>query len=187
MTSLPFLTTTRTVQVPVELLSGLRTLARGEASPAMVAALRDLGYAAGQAQFDQFTHWLADHGEAAVDLLPEGRFATLASQFFAEQGWGAITVSEVSEAVLAIDATDWAEAEGATPTVGAQPSCHVGTGLLAGFFGRVADAPLAVLEVECRAAGDARCRFLLGSIDVLSYVHEAMGRGIPYERAAASA
>ena len=62
---------------------------------------------------------------------------------------------------------------------------HVG--LFAGFFGRLANAPIAVLEVQCRSADDARCRFLLGSIDVLGYVHEAMGRGIAYERASASA
>ena len=69
----------------------------------------------------------------------------------------------------------------------ASPSCHVGTGLLAGFFGRVADAPLSVLEVECRSAGANRCRFLIGSVDVLQYVYEAMERGVHYEHAASSA
>lgn len=96
-------------------------------------------------------------------------------------GWGQVQISNLSDAVVAIDAYDWAEgdAEGS--------GCHVSTGLFAGFFGRLADAPIAVLEVECRGLGEQRCRFLMGSIDVLAYVHEAMGRGIPYERAAASA
>lgn len=86
---------------------------------------------------------------------------------------------------MAIDAPEWCEAEpGGEREL---PGCHVSTGLFAGFFGRLADAPLAVLEVECVSSGQARCRFLLGSLDVLQYVHEAMGRGIPYDRAASSA
>ena len=47
-------------------------------------------------------------------------------------------------------------------------------------------APIAVLEVS--PEGEAgRGRFLLGSVDVMDYVWEAMQRGIPYDRAAASA
>ncbi|MEQ1692163.1 MAG: 4-vinyl reductase, partial [Gemmatimonas sp.] len=101
--------------------------------------------------------------------------------FFSEFGWGQLQFTSLSDAVIAVDADDWGEAEGSGG------GCHVSTGLFAGFFGRLANAPIAVLEVQCRAAGDQRCRFLLGSIDVLGYVHEAMGRGIPYERAAQSA
>lgn len=86
---------------------------------------------------------------------------------------------------MAIDAPEWCEAE---PDDNRElPGCHVSTGLFAGFFGRLAEAPLAVLEVECVSSGQGRCRFLLGSLDVLQYVHEAMGRGIPYDRAASSA
>jgi hypothetical protein len=59
--------------------------------------------------------------------------------------------------------------------------------MLAGFFGSMADAPLAVLEVECRAAGGDRCRFLLGSMAVLGAVHEGITAGHPYLAAVASA
>jgi predicted hydrocarbon binding protein len=59
--------------------------------------------------------------------------------------------------------------------------------LLAGLLGRVANAPLSVLEVECRSAGHGRCRFLVGSVDVMQYVYEAMARGVSYEHAATSA
>ena len=65
--------------------------------------------------------------------------------------------------------------------------CLVSTGLFAGFFGRLADAPISVLEVDAAHQGPGRARFLLGSIDVMGYVWEAMERGIPYDRAAASA
>ena len=52
--------------------------------------------------------------------------------------------------------------------------------MFADFFGRVADAPLAVMEVECRSAGADRCRFLLGSTDVMQAVYEHMSGGTGY-------
>ena len=57
--------------------------------------------------------------------------------------------------------------------------------MLAGFFGYVADVPLAVLEVECRSTGSPRCRFLLGAADVMSHVYEDVERGVGYEEAVA--
>ena len=180
MTStLPFLGT-RTVAVPVDFFGSLRKTVESDASPLTVDVVRDAGYHAGQALFDTFSAWLSERGEEAPDSLDDERFSAMSAEFFEEYGWGQLEFTSISNAVLAIDSSDWAEAEGQ----GA--GCHVSTGLLAGFFGRVADAPIAVLEVECRAAGASRCRFLLGSVDVLGYVHEAMGRGVSYERAALS-
>ena len=169
---------TRTVAMPVEFLAALNSAAStGDAGTA--DRIRDAGYHAGQALFDTFTEWTAERGEPTPDSLEHARFALLAGEFFTELGWGALTFTPVSDAVMALDA----DALGGAPNAG---GCLVSTGVFAGFFGRLADAPIAVLEVECREAG-GRCRFLLGSIDVLGYVHEAMDRGIPYERAAASA
>ena len=34
--------------------------------------------------------------------------------------------------------------------------------------------------VECRSAGDARCRFLVGSPEVMDAVYDEMGRGTGY-------
>jgi hypothetical protein len=175
---LPYLTT-RTASVPVEFFAALRTAISG--GDAGIDGLRDAGFQAGQALFDVMSAWLADRGERSPDLLTDERFGVLASQFFEEHGWGAFSLTTISDAVVAIDAPHWIEAE----IEGS--GCQLSTGLFAGFFGRIADAPLAVLEVECRSNGDGRCRFLVSSVDVLAYVHEAMGRGIPYERAAASA
>ena len=176
---LPFLTT-RTAAVPVEFFAALRTAFTG--GDGGVDGLRDAGFQAGQAMFDVMAAWLADRGERSPDLLSDERFGQLASDFFDQHGWGEFELTNLSDAVVAIDAPNWIEAE-MTDTMG----CQVSTGMFAGFFGRIADAPLAVMEVECRARGDDRCRFLVSSVDVLAYVHEAMSRGIPYDRAAASA
>lgn len=179
-TSLPFLST-RTVALPVDFFAALGRAMEIPDSGVTVDSVRDAGYHAGQALFDSFTSWLADHGEHTPDSLADDRFGELADAFFAELGWGHLQLTPLSEAVMALDTDDWAEADLAGG------GCLISTGLLAGFLGRVADAPIAVLEVECRAGHEGRCRFLLGSVDVLGYVHEAMGRGIPYDRAAASA
>jgi len=182
--TLPFLTT-RTVAVPAEFFSALLGASRIAPSPAAIETLRDAGYLAGSSMFDAFANWLEARGEHAPAELSEIHFGPLVSAFFVASGWGEVDITQVSEAVMAIDAHEWCE----TDLEGDRelPGCHVSTGLLAGFFGRLADAPLAVLEVECVSSGQNRCRFLLASLDVLQYVHEAMGRGIPYDRAASSA
>ncbi|MEP6832679.1 MAG: 4-vinyl reductase [Gemmatimonas sp.] len=182
--TLPFLAT-RTVAVPAEFFSALLGAARVAPSAAAIETLRDAGYLAGSSLFDAFALWLEERGERAPAELSENHFGPLVSAFFVASGWGEVDITQVSEAVMAIDAHEWCEGdvEGGREL----PGCHVSTGLFAGFFGRLADAPLAVLEVECVSSGQNRCRFLLASLDVLQYVHEAMGRGIPYDRAASSA
>ncbi len=92
--------------------------------------------------------------------------------------WGSITVNPLAEGVLAIDSTDWNEA---SPDAGAQyPSCHLSSGLLADFFGRLAGETVAVMEVECRSRGDDMCRFLVGSPDTLADVYQRMSGGLSY-------
>lgn len=172
---------TRTVAVPVDFFAALRRAVESPVSSVTIDSVRDAGYHAGQALFDAFAAWLGERGETTPASLTDLRFSSLASEFFAEYGWGQLQFTSISDAVIALDSEDWGEADGHGG------GCHVSTGLFAGFFGRLADAPISVLEVECRAAGDSRCRFLLASVDVLAYVHEAMARGIPYDRAATSA
>jgi predicted hydrocarbon binding protein len=175
----------RTVAVPAEFFSALLGAHRAAPPAAVIESLRDAGYVTGSALFDAFARWLDERGERAPAELGEEQFGPLVSAFFEANGWGELALSHVSDAVMALDAPDWCEAEQEGERE--LPGCHVSTGVFAGFFGRLAEAPLAVLEVECVSSGQSRCRFLLGSLDVLQYVHEAMGRGIPYERAASSA
>lgn len=180
--SLPYLTP-RTVAVPAEFFAALRLPSGLDATN--VAMLRDAGFTAGEGLYESFGQWLETRGDVPAAFLPDDRFGPLLGEFLAAAGWGTVRITPLGEAVMAIDTTEWAEAE---PGSGASsPACHIGTGLLAGFLGRVADAPLSVLEVECRSAGASSCRFLVGSVDVMQYVYEAMSRGVPYETAAASA
>jgi hypothetical protein len=129
--------------------------------------------------YGEFTNWLvATRGvERPADL--DARFLDEAlSQFFTEQGWGALTAQTLGGTVLALDSAEWAEAtdEGR----GEFPSCHLTCGLLADFFGRLSDGLVAVMEVECRSRGDARCRFLAGAPETLSALYDRMAQGSSY-------
>ena len=180
-TSLPVLTT-RTVAMPIEFFSALRSAAQDPGSPpAVMEAVRDAGYHAGTALYDGFDEWLSVRGDAAPESMTDERFWPLLSDYLMSAGWGEVTLTPLSDAVIALDAEDWTEARGE------RGGCLISIGLFAGFFGRLAEAPIAVLEVECRNGGDSRCRFLLGSEDVLGYVHVAMTNGTPYETAALDA
>jgi hypothetical protein len=61
------------------------------------------------------------------------------------------------------------------------PSCHFTAGMLSDFFTRLGGYPAAVMEVECRTRGEARCRFLVGSPDLLTWMYEGLTAGRAYE------
>jgi hypothetical protein len=174
----------RTVALPVEFFAGLRLSALAASGPPAVLqvdAIRDAGYAAGAALYDHFANWLAEQGELPPDKLSDERFPGMLEAFFHGMGWGRMELRPLSNAVMALDVSEWSEA---TDSAG---GCLVTTGVFAGFFGRLADAPISVLEVDGVREGPGRSRFLLGSVDVMGYVWEAMERGISYDHAAASA
>jgi hypothetical protein len=170
--------------MPVEFFAGLRqgVLANPtDQAGISVDALRDAGYRAGRALFDEFAQWLDQRGEIGPTELADERFPFLFEAFFQAHGWGRVTLAPLSDAVLMLDAFEWGDA------AGEDGGGLVSTGLFAGFLGRLADAPLSVLEVDPRVRAHGRCRFLVGSVDVLDYVWEALQRGVPYETAAQSA
>jgi predicted hydrocarbon binding protein len=79
---------------------------------------------------------------------------------------------------LVIDVQDWVECTGEREET---PSCHVTTGLLAAFLGRLAEDVVAVMEVECCTNGERRSRFLVGAPETLQAVFEGMSQGDDYE------
>jgi predicted hydrocarbon binding protein len=163
-------------------LAALRTALLRDAGPAAAAYLQEAGYAGGEQLFASFGEWLAARGETtAPEELTLEEFEAHATEFFREAGWGAIAIGSLNDAVATIDSSDWGEADDSGTLE--HPSCHLTTGMFADFFGRVADQPLAVLEVECRSTGAPRCRFLIGAAEVMEHVYEEMGRGVGVEQA----
>jgi predicted hydrocarbon binding protein len=140
--------------------------------------LQEAGFAGGESLYASFRNWLRERAEADAGELPPEEFGQRASAFFEAAGWGTFRLEALDEAVATVDSTDWREADPAT--VLDHPGCHLTTGILAGFFSAAGDAPIAALEVECRSAGNDRCRFLIGAGPVLTHVFEQVEQGAEY-------
>ncbi len=162
-------------------LTTLRGALLRDSGPAAAAYLQEAGYAGGSALFEAFRQWLVSRGAGAPESLSVDTFQREATEFFRQAGWGSLRVGALHDTVATLDSTDWGEATPEHPLE--TPGCHLSAGMFADFFGRVADAPLAVMEVECRSAGHARCRFLLGSTEVMTQVYDQMAQGADYDAA----
>jgi predicted hydrocarbon binding protein len=146
-----------------------------------VTILQEAGFAAGEGVYQVFCNWLPGHtGVARPEELDAARLNEVLSDFFRAMGWGSVTVGPLGGAALAIDSSDWAEAE---PGTAQMPMCFFSSGMLADFFGRLSGEPVAVMEVECRSRHDPRCRFLSAAPDTLNVVYEQITQGRTYAEA----
>ena len=143
---------------------------------------REVGFQSGEAFLAALEERLGARAGGAADL-PAANFWTRLSAFFAEAGWGPLDAERLHPAILSLSSARWAEAEGRSS---GHPACHLTTGILADVLSRVARADLAVMEVECRAAGDGLCRFLIGNPDALDRVYHGLQDGLPYRDAVAA-
>ena len=164
-------------------LAALRAALMRDAGPAAATFLQEAGYAGGDALFGSFSEWLRGRGTVDPAELDLPAFEAAATEYFRAAGWGSLAIGPLGEAVAALDSDDWGEADPASALT--QPGCHLTTGMFASFFGRIAEAPLAVLEVECRSMGDGRCRFLVGNAQVMEQVYLKLESGVAYNEAVA--
>lgn len=167
--------------VPHASLRALRAALVRDMGDGFAAVLQEAGYAGGAPVFEAFREWCAAKGLDAPESLALSRFQSAATQFFAEAGWGSATISPIGDTAVAFDSADWSEGDAAAAMP--YPSCYYSAGMLADFFGRVADGQLGSMEVECRSNGGDRCRFLLGSPEVLGHVYKRLTEGVGYSAA----
>jgi predicted hydrocarbon binding protein len=171
------LASTPLVALPRQSLAALRSALMRDLGGGYATYLQEAGYAGGDAIFASFREWLAARGGNA-EGVGFAEFQGLAAEFFRDTGWGTLEIGTLNDVVITLDSADWAEAD---PTLNIGfPACYYSMGLLADFFGRMAEAPLACYEVECRSNGAARCRFLLGSAEVIGQVYQRMSEGVSY-------
>ena len=156
--------TIKLVGVAIPTLRELRAaVLQANDSDTAVIALREAGYAGGEAVHAAFEQWLGDAGAtSSTDDLPLDEFGERATKFFRDAGWGALSFTpDENEGVAILDVENcWeagAELEGS--------GCHITTGVLAAFFGRIAGYPVSVLETSCSA--DGRCQFMLGNAETM--------------------
>jgi predicted hydrocarbon binding protein len=178
--------TRQLIGIAIPTLRELRaaTLACVSAGPAgeadAVDALREAGFAGGPAVYDAFEQWLAESATSAnlADRRPATEltieeFGDRAAQYFRDAGWGRVEFdAQAEQGVATLSMEQCWEADGSAN--GAQPACHITTGMLASFFGKLAGYPVAVLETECRSANAERCRFLLGNSEVMTFKWEEL-------------
>jgi predicted hydrocarbon binding protein len=164
-------------------LAALRAALMRDAGASAATYLQEAGYAGGDAMFGSFAEWLRGRGHDDPAELDLPAFEAAATEYFRAAGWGSLSIASLGDAVAALDSDDWGEADPASALT--QPGCHLTTGMFASFFGRVAEAPLAVLEVECRSMGHDRCRFLLGNAQVMEHVYMKLETGVAYDHAVA--
>lgn len=169
--------------VPHTSLRALRAALVRDLGDGFAGILQEAGYAGGESVFTAFRDWCGTQGIGAPESLAMSRFQDAAARFFAEAGWGTLTVTPLGDKVVALDSGDWSEADPAAAMP--YPSCYYSVGLLADLFGRVADGQLGCMEVECRSNGADRCRFLLGSPEVLGHLYQRLTEGVGYEAALA--
>ena len=177
--NLPSMIDTQTRQligIAIPTLKELRagTLAGGSDA---VDALREAGFAGGPAVYDAFEQWLGEtstsqEAQSASDLTIE-EFGDRAARYFRDAGWGEVefeTMEDEGVAALSMDNCWESDPHG----VDDEPSCHITTGMLAAFFGKLAGYPVAVMETECRSANGERCRFLLGNSEMMAFKWESL-------------
>lgn len=184
LTMTPFtLGATALSAIPHSSLRTLRASLVRDLGDGFAGVLQEAGYAGGESVLAGMTQWCAANGLGAPESLPYAQFQQAAARFFSETGWGNVTLEPLGDAAVAFDAAEWAESD---PAAGMPyPSCYYTAGMLADVFGRVAGTPMGCLEVECRSAGAARCRFLLASPDVIAHVYQRLTEGVEYSAALA--
>ncbi|MGB7212088.1 MAG: V4R domain-containing protein [Gemmatimonadales bacterium] len=146
------------------------------------AYLQEAGFSGGGQIYSAFTSWLSEAtGVTGPGALDRDHLPGLLTAFFTTVGWGSLNVTALGAALLSIESEDWAEAD---PASGATyPSCHVTSGLLSSFVGHLGGGMTAVLEVECRSRGDARCRFLAGAPETMHSMYERLAAGLGIDEA----
>jgi predicted hydrocarbon binding protein len=165
-------------------LQQMRLVLERETGPRASHLLREIGFASGEALARGFEAMVRENYNVnSADELDATYLGEALNRLFTETGWGSVNLTELVPQVLALDSPDWAEAQAG----GAQfPSCHFSCGALSDFFTRLGVARAAVMEVECRSRGEAQCRFLVGSPEMLTYAYERMATGMGYQQALAS-
>ena len=160
------------VAISKESLAALRASLFRDLGGNAATYLQEAGYQGAASVFEAFSQWLKARGGPPPSELALDDFASAMGDFFAASGWGRMGFSVGESGVAAVESHDWAEA---TAGDGSQAGgCYFTNGILSDFFGRITDAPIAVMETECRSMGYERCKFLIGTPEKLQKVYDEL-------------
>lgn len=169
---------TTEVTLPATALAALRRALRREAGPsAAVEVMQRAGYESGRALHARLLEALP---EPPNDLAPDVFWSRFRG-FWLRRGWGRLEHRDTHPAVGLLVSKDWPEAD--TSDGGGQPVCAFTSGMFAGLLGAVADGPLAVLEIRCRARGDTECAFAFGADRTVHAIYGDLLEGRSFDEA----
>jgi hypothetical protein len=173
-------TATSFVHVPAELLSSVRRALTNDRPPMeAVTLLREVGFELGSAVDEAMrAHVTETAGSGAAETLDPDRFWRSASEFFEGLGWGRVEHTRLHPGVGALDLVDWMESGAG----GGPPGAHVSTGIFTDLLGKLAGAPVVVMEVP---SGPGRTRLLFGSGETLGAVYQSLAGGATLDDALA--
>jgi hypothetical protein len=168
--------------------ASLRTLAQRlrALAPADAAEwLRTAGADTGATLLASFTERLARRtGLEEPGQLDAHWLGPLLSEHLAEAGWGSAALVELGDEAILLDASEWGESIAGNADA---PCCHFSVGALSAFFTGLAGTPVQAVEVECRGAGAAGCRFVIGSEELLAVLRDLVAAGGDWRAAIAAA
>src|SRR5690349_17452366 len=147
------------VAISVDSLTALRSALTRDLGGNAANYLHEAGYGGASAIYEAFAKWLSARGGPAPSELALDDFAAAVGDFFATSGWGTMGFSVGEGGVATLESSNWAESANAA----SQLPCYFTSGVLTDFFGRIANAPVSVMETECRSLGHDRCKFLVGT------------------------
>jgi predicted hydrocarbon binding protein len=136
-----------------------------------VFALRDAGYAGGDAVYAAFAAFVREKDLIDPKDLEVTLFFRRAGEFWTRNGWGTTTFRAEGDAFCVVEMDGCWEAN---PEDQPDPrGCHLTLGMLGAFLGKFADYPVAVLEIEGPATDSTRCRFLAGNTEMVAAYYAA--------------
>lgn len=158
-------TTVPLLSAPASTLLALRAAMLTRPDLDTVFALRDAGYAGGDALYAAFEAFVRERDLIDPQELEISHFFRRAGEFWTRAGWGRTTFDARDDTFCVVRIEECWEA-----TAGDQPDprgCHLTVGLLGAFLGRFADYPVAVLEVEGPATGSTTVEMIAGNTETI--------------------
>jgi predicted hydrocarbon binding protein len=131
-----------------------------------VFALRDAGYAGGEALYEAFDAFVRERDLIASQQLDVEHFFRRAGEFLTRSGWGDTTVSARHDSFCVVEIGSCWEADAEH-----QPDprgCHLTVGLLGAFLGKYADYTIAVLETDGPENNSTVARFIAGNTEMIA-------------------
>ena len=157
------------IAISKESLAALRASLARDLGGNAATYLHEAGYGGAGAIYESFSKWLSAKGGPGPSDLALDDFAAALGEFFAASGWGTMGFSVGGDGGIAtIESHNWAECDGA------QMPCYFTSGVLTDFFGRITDAPVSVMETECRSLGHERCKFVIGTPEKIQQVWDQL-------------